>query len=480
MMGKKDKLEPKLFYNGISLERRIPMDHPLRKIKQRIDFTFIRSQVEDLYGKNGNESIDPVIILKMMLLLFYENIKSERLLASQLSLRLDWLWFCDYDIDDPTPNHSIISKARSRWGADVFATFFGNILSQCIEAGLVDGQTIHIDSSTIKADASRGKLKPKLELIGKQLYQQLDEEIDIPSELSADKPGTKITEVDPDARLAAKNGTVMLGYKDHRVIDDSHGIITATVTTAANIRDEKVLPKAVEGHIKNTGIKPDKAVADKGYGYTEIYSYLHHRNILPCIPHKDDDASKNNKIGRSEFIYDRRNDCYICPMGHILKKNFVDRHQHKICYMANRKICEQCESFESCVSSTIYGRSITRKIEADILEWADNCLPRYQRQRLMRRRMYKAEGSFADAANNHGFKRARWRGLTKVRIQNLMIAAIQNLRKLLRYTGESETAKAVQYGVNAVFNFIHQELFVNWLVVKNANKLFKSRLDLTF
>ena len=112
------------------------------------------------------------------------------------------------------------------------------------------------------------------------------------------------------------------------------------------------------------------------------------------------------------------------------------RGQQKICYMANRKICEQCEGFESCVSSTIYGRSITRKIAADILEWADNCLPRYQRQRLMRRRMYKAEGSFADAANNHGFKRARWRGLTKVKMQNLMIATIQNLRKLLRYIGE--------------------------------------------
>jgi transposase len=463
MMGKKDKLEPKLFYNGISIERRIPQDHPLRKIKQLVDFTFIRSQVDDLYGKNGNESIDPVIILKMMLLLFYENIKSERHLASHLPLRLDWLWFCDYDIDDPTPNHSVISKARSRWGVDVFATFFENILSQCIEAGLVDGQTIHIDSSTIKADASRGKLKPKLELIGKQLYQQLDKETDDRSELSGDRSSTKITEVDPDARLAAKNGTVILGYKDHRVIDDSHGIITATVTTPANIRDEE--------HIENTGIKPDTAVADKGYGYTEIYSYLYHKNILPCIPHRDDDASKNNKTSRAEFIYDRCNDCYICPRGHTLRKAFIDRGQQKICYMANRKICEQCESFESCVSSTIYGRSITRKIEADILEWADNCLPRYQRQRLMRRRMYKAEGSFADAANNHGYKRARWRGLTKVKMQNLMIATIQNLRKLLRYIGGSGSAQAVQDAINvAILNFIHHNLCINRLADYQASE----------
>ena len=472
MMGKANKLEPKLFYHGVSLERRIPQDHQLRRIKQLIDFTFVRSQVESLYGKNGNESIDPVIILKMMLLLFYENIKSERHLASQLPLRLDWLWFCDYDIDDPTPNHSVISKARSRWGVDVFAMFFENILSQCIEAGLVDGQTIHIDSSTINADAARGKLKPKLELIGKQLYHQLDGQTDERSELSGDRPGTKITEVDPDARLFAKNGEVILGYKDNRVIDDSYGIITATVTTPANIRDEKLLPQAVEDHIENTGIKPDKAVADKGYGYTESYSYLYHKDILPCIPHRDYNASKNSKISRSEFVYDRRNDCYICPMGHALRKHFRDRAQQGICYTADRKICERCECFESCVSSTTSGRNITRKIAADILEWADNCLPRYQRQRLMRRRMYKAEGSFADAANNHGFKRARWRGLTKVKIQNLMIASIQNLRKLLRYVGESGSAKAVQEGINAIFNFIHQNLFI-----KLAGRLAGERIN---
>ena len=198
MMGKVNKLEPKLFYHGISLERRIPKDHPLRKIKQLIDFTFVRSQVEDLYGKNGNESIDPATILKMMLLLFYENIKSERQLASQLPLRLDWLWFCDYDIDDPTPNHSVISKARSRWGIDVFAKFFENVLSQCIKAGLVDGQIIHIDSSTIDANAGKDKLRPKLELIGEQLYRQLDKETDKPPELNADKPG--ISAVSPLCR----------------------------------------------------------------------------------------------------------------------------------------------------------------------------------------------------------------------------------------------------------------------------------------
>ena len=174
MLGKPNQLQPKLFYNSFSLEQRVHEHHPLRQIKQIIDFSFIRSEVEDLYGYNGNQSIDPAVILKLMFLLFYENIKSERALADQLPARLDWLWFCDYDIDDKTPNHSVISKARKRWGIDVFTKFFQNILQQCVNAGLVEGEIIHIDSSTIKANASKDKIIPNLQLISEDLYSQLD------------------------------------------------------------------------------------------------------------------------------------------------------------------------------------------------------------------------------------------------------------------------------------------------------------------
>jgi transposase len=173
MMGKSQNLEPKLFYHTISRETRLPQDHPLHRIKQLVDFNFVRSRVADLYGKNGNISVDPAVILKLMFLLFYENIKSERSLMEQLPLRLDWLWFCGYDLDDVTPNHSVISKARRRWGQDVFAEFFTNILQQCIDSGLVDGRTIHIDSSIINANASKDSINPRLRLLGQNLYNQL-------------------------------------------------------------------------------------------------------------------------------------------------------------------------------------------------------------------------------------------------------------------------------------------------------------------
>ena len=101
----------------------MPKDDPLRKIKQLVDFDFIRSQVSDLYGNNGNQSVDPAIILKLMFLLFYENVSSERALMRKLPLRMDWLWFCDYDLDEETPDHSVLSKARNRWGTEVFESF---------------------------------------------------------------------------------------------------------------------------------------------------------------------------------------------------------------------------------------------------------------------------------------------------------------------------------------------------------------------
>ena len=176
------------------MEQRVHEDHPLRKIRNLIDFSFIRSEVKELYGYNGNQSIDPAVILKLMFLLFYENVKSERALAYQLLARLDWLWFCDYDIDDKTPNHSVISKARTRWGIDVFIKFFQNILQQCLDANLIDGEITHIDSSTLKANASKDKIIPKLKLILEDLYNQLDKNTEDENETHQ-----KVSKTDPDA-----------------------------------------------------------------------------------------------------------------------------------------------------------------------------------------------------------------------------------------------------------------------------------------
>jgi transposase len=428
MMGKTQQLEPKLFYHGLSLERRIPSDHPLRRIQQVVDFTFIRSQVADLYGSCGHTSVDPVVLLKLMFLLFYENVKSERQLMAQLPMRLDWLWFCGYDIDDQTPDHSVLSKARRRWGAEVFSTFFETILTQCVQAGLVDGEIIHVDSSMIDANASKDSLQCQVRLVSDQLYDQLEQTSE------PDKPLEKhISTTDPDARLSKKKySRTTLGYKDHRSVDDKAGIVTATVTTPANMTDDKVLTEVIEQHQHATGKEVEMVAADMAYGTGENYKMLHEQGITPCISHQQRSSRCHPDFNHDKFIYDAKQDCYLCPAGQKLPRHQEKPRENSIIYRADRQTCQSCRHLKQCVSSQQFGRQIRRNVNTEHIEWADGCLSKYERKRLMARRKYKAEGSFADAANNHGFKRCRLRGIEKATIQNQMIAAIQNLRKLLR------------------------------------------------
>jgi transposase len=461
MMGKSKKTQAKLFYHGVSLDRRVPKEHPLRKIKQLVDFDFIRSQVADTYGNNGNQSVDPAVILKLMFLLFYENVNSERALMRQLPLRLDWLWFCGYDLDEDTPDHSVLSKARKRWGPEVFEQFFMNILEQCINTGLVDGETIHIDSSTIDANADIDKVRPQLRKVSEELTGKLEEVVEHRQEEPCkdnneqEKLEKRVNPADPDARIGRKYGKSTLGYKDHRVVDDKHEIITSTITTPANTNDDKVLEEAIRSHHFKTKMKAKTVVGDKGYGTSANYEYLQENNITPCIPHKRHKGPQDEDFTSDKFIYDSIGDCYICPAGEKLKRFYTNKAEGTSQYRAQRETCETCDYFKRCVAGQKTGRSVLRNPNARYYHWADGCLPRHERYRLMSRRKYKAEGSFANSANNHGFKQARWRGLYKMQIQNLMIAAIQNLGKLLRYGGGDGKPITAAMTIKALFRCVY-------------------------
>jgi transposase len=451
MMGKSQNLAAKLFYHTFSLEQRVPQDHPLRQIKAVVDFDFVRRRVASLYGNRGNESVDPAVILKLLFLMFYENVKSVRRLLSQLPLRLDWLWFCGYDIDDPTPDHSVISKARKRWGKAVFAEFFQQVLEQCIQAGLVDGQTIHIDASMIAANASMETIQPILRSVGESLYDRLEQQDESdddsnqrPSDpLSCNKDlGKMASPTDPDARLGKKYGRRTLGYKDHRVVDDHHGIITATLTTPANANDEKQFIDAIQRHEANTGIHVKTAVADKAYGIGENYQFLHDRGMAAGIRHKQYRNTSQDVFTLEQFVYDPQQDVFHCPAGQTLNRTCTKTCEQVVLYQADPQTCLACSLRSQCVRSTRVGRQVQRSVYAPYYEWADHCMTPAARKRLLARRQYKAEGSFADAANNHGYKRARFRGLESMTIQNLLIAAIQNLRKLLRFGTRKAAATA--------------------------------------
>ena len=184
MMGREKPPQPALFYHRISLEQRIRKDHVLRKIDAALDFEFIYGKVEHLYGRNGNVSVPPPVILKLMLLLVLYNVRSERELMATLPERLDWLWFLGLDLDSEIPDHSVLSKARSRWGTETFRAFFEETIAACIAAGLVSGKKLFCDSSFVAANASmrsvtdRHSLKRHLNRAYREMERRLEQHQD--------------------------------------------------------------------------------------------------------------------------------------------------------------------------------------------------------------------------------------------------------------------------------------------------------------
>jgi transposase len=158
MMGLEPQKQPRLFHTRFNLDQRISPNHPLRAVQQIIDFDFIYDDVCDAYGQNGNVSVPPPVILKMMLLLVMYSVRSERELMDTIPMRLDWMWFLGYDLDDQIPNHSVLSKARNRWGAKAFKRFFERIVGQCVRAELIDGSKVFMDAILMDADASNNSV----------------------------------------------------------------------------------------------------------------------------------------------------------------------------------------------------------------------------------------------------------------------------------------------------------------------------------
>lgn len=457
MLGPVRERKTKLFYQ-FDLEAVVPQDHLLRRIERVMDWSFVRPAVAHCYGDNGHVSEDPIVLLKLMMLLYLYNVKSERELLRQLPLQLGWLWFCGFDIDEleEIPNHSVLSKARRLWGRELFVRLFERVLAACVEANLVDGSTVYVDSSTNAANASMDSLRTHLRAAGVELYETLEQASEtsepaatppepaaVPPEPAAGEaaepcdptvavappqPGDRISRTDPEARLAKKNGKTTLGYKDHRVVDSKCGVITATLTTGADVDDASMLVPAIRRHERSLEAhRPDGqvkvAVADKGYGTAGNYHRLHQRGTRCCIPHKKV-REDPDKFPRSLFVYNPLADTYTCPAGQILRRGGQRYH-------AAMGVCRSCPLRDQCTNDTYHGRQLRRHPLQDEIDRADATFSREHRRRLLRGRKTVGEGSFADAANQHGYKRHRWRGLGRAMIQNQLIASVQNLRKLV-------------------------------------------------
>jgi len=448
MMGRQPDAQQKLFYTCLNLEKRIRKDHILRKIAQIIDFEFIYKQVEDKYGSKGNVSVPPPVILKMMLLLIFYNVRSERELMQTIPERLDWLWFLGYDLDDDIPNHSVLSKARTRWGADAFKYFFECIVFQCAEADLIDGSKMFTDASLVQADASNNSVvnQHSLKRYLNKSYRELESRLeqDNESEPKKGKANRKyISTTDPDASVVRMGpGRSRLRYKIHRAVDEKCEVITATDVSGGEKNEAHLLTPLIDQHQTNTGKTVQTAVADSKYGTIDNYLACGDRRIAP---HFDSFDKGNRGTGTrkgifepSQFVYNPDEDLFICPAGELLEPRKFKKKRNHFEYSLPASVCNNCVLKPQCTRSK-QGRTIKRHVRQDDL---DKMLALSQRRASkddIHKRQYLMERSFA-YSKRYGYKRARWRRLWRVKIQEYLTSAIQNIMVLVRNAKEQDSA----------------------------------------
>lgn len=441
--------QPDLFCYQVNLDRRVRSDHPLRLVHERIDFSFVRHEVAQCYGHNGNVSVDPAVIMKMMFLLFFDDVKSERELMRIIPERLDYLWFLGYVLDDAAPDHSVLSKARARWGVQVFESLFVRIVSQCAQAGLVGADKLHVDSSLIDANASCDSVvKGPAALIAaiKQAYRAQSDKLAEPVAQPSYGPvnQTMVSTTDPEAALHRQGSAPSRPrYKAHRAVDDRCGVITATVTTPADVHDDKPLMGLIEAHEANTGRRLTTVVADSQYGTVENFRACSRRGIKTHLADLGEHQPAKEIFPLSAFTYDPNSDTYRCPANQTLFRRGYDPNRRRAKYATPRGVCDACPLRAQCTGARPgRPRNIARHDDQEIIEVARARARSREALHDRKRRRWRMEGSFADAVNHHGFDRSRWRGLPRQTIQDLLIAVAQNIRIYLRHQRRLRPAAA--------------------------------------
>ncbi len=410
MMGFQTDLQPKLFYHTINLDERIPAYHILRKIRNQIDFDFIYREVKDLYGGNGNVSVPPPTILKMMLLLILYNVRSERELMNTLPMRLDWLWFLNYDLDSEIPNHSVLSKARTRWDVEAFQRFFERIVWLCVEVRLVDGSKLFMDSSLVQADTSNNSIARinqealKIHLV--RGFQELEtrlEEKEKQDNTHEPKSGTAnlnhISATDPDASVTSQGaGKPKLQYKAHRSVDAKAKIITATDVTPGEVNEAHLLSTLLALHQDNTQKTAATVVADTKYGTVENYLNCCDLGVNAHMPDlkrsQQERESRRGIFTEDAFRYDPETNMYLCPAGQHLKKRNYNPKRDANEYKCSIKICRDCSLVTQCTTSK-FGRSLKRHCRQEDLDKMRNAAQSQTSRNDIHTRQHLMERSFA-------------------------------------------------------------------------------------
>jgi len=461
-------------HTEVRLDELVPSDNFYRHVESNLDLSFVRDLVREFYSPIGRPSIDPVVFFKLQLIMFFEGIRSERQLMETVNLHLAHRWYIGYDLDEPVPDHSSLSKIRERYGLALFQRFFEQIVELCIDAGLVWGEELYFDSTKVKANASIDGLMPRFFVEAQQHLKDLfrdspetllregivlgSEQTSAPVALSSSRgfvdkyDGTRImsrsshwykrtsdarvSPTDPDATPMKRftGDAAVLGYHNHYVVDGGKArIILAALVTPASIMDNTPMLDLARWVRFRWRLKPRIAVGDTKFGTIHNIAGLEQDGIRAYLPRPD--ISQHARFYPPDrFHYDPDRDIYLCPQGQEIPYWYCRRTEEVFVYRAEARICNTCPVKFECTRSKT-GRHIMRSFYQSYLDRAAAYRETEAYKKAMRKRKLWPEPLFGEAKQWHNMRQFRLRRLAKVNIEGLLTATGQNLKRLLAHNG---------------------------------------------
>lgn len=436
MLGTQKRWQEDLFVAG-PLSSLIPDDHILKQVDKILDLSWLRKEVADLYCRtNGRPGIDPEAAVRLMLAGFFQGVVHDRKLMREAQVNLAIRWFAGYRLDEKLPDHSSLTKIRQRWGTERFKKIFLKTVESCIDAGLVNGETIHVDATLIRADVSWESLTTEhAETVIKENESENEKPKGRGRPKKQPKPKKRST-TDPDATMATSCKKVLAEpcYKQHGAVDDVCGVIVDVEITTGDANEGNQLPDQVKRIEENTGRKIETLSCDSGYGHGKNYEYLEQKNIDAIIPPKNP-GKRGKGIPLSKFKYDAKNKIIKCPGDKIL----TPRTESKlgVTYRARTEDCRNCRLRGQCFGFTSTSRTVTivPGYEALLRARRRHKEPDKKFKRTYSRHQWKIEGMHGEAKTQHGLSRAVRCGLANMSIQAYLTAAVINLKRLATHAG---------------------------------------------
>ena len=441
MMGHHSRGEALFYY--FRLEDQVPENHLLRLIDKHLDFGLVRERLKDSYSENGRPSIDPELLLRILLIGYLYGITSERKLVEELRMHLAWRWFTGLSFDQEIPHHSTFSKNRhGRFQeSKVFEQLFEQIVRQCVEVGWVEGKELSVDGSFVEANAAKESRVPREQLAAaaqvhhtiRQYLQELEEQNPVEEPVHEQD---QVSTTDPDSTYATKGGTpARLGYYDNYLVDNHSCVIVGVQATAARMSQETVAAQNMLNRFAEwQGCEPTSLGADTTYGNGEFLQWLADRSITPYMRTRDSiHRTKSPFYGPEHFTYQPEHNRYICPAGQPLNYGGRVHRNRAFNYIGTRKRCGGCALKAQCTSApfrslNIHQHEAARQRARELANTPE--FTRAQRQRK------KVEALFAELKNQIGLRRLRLRRLKFVREQFFLAAAAQNLKRLVRFLSQ--------------------------------------------